>query len=621
MRIHKIFSSLVTLTFILSLACSLQAENKNKTFYGAFLFGYRSVDTSGAKSKYKEDINLESGLRLFNLDFHYVPEEKANRLFDRLDLNIYNYGGDPFEIFSLSIQKAREYTFQYERKKAIYFYQDLHQIGQGTLFDYHTFDFERIVDSGLFKIWLGKVGHLYLNFDKFSRKGSSVTTFDINRIEFEFDKPIKEDSKEVTIGVDFNLNRYSLILEEKILDYKNKSSLFLPGYADGGPEARYPSSLSLFELNQPYDLKAYTHTIKFNARPFNSLLLAGSAQMSNLDLDLTYSEEADGVDYLNRIFRYIYSGEGSFNRKIQLYDFDLTYMLLKRLAIVGAVRYQNFDQDGSFTVNSEKETAVLGYNTFGYEGGLQFQFSGKLALTLGYRNETRKLENLETVLFEEKTIRKGFFGNVRWDPSSAFKLTLDYQRGNYDNPFTLISPTSSNRFKVAFRASLKKFNLSGSYLLSKTRSEIDVDLFEAERNQLNFRFGYNGEKIKIFSGYSLIDVERKGTRSVAYSPFWTGPGGTFLWDILYEGKSSLYDLSLSFNLKEDWKIGAYANSYENKGFWRISRAMLRAYLEYTFVNGFITQVGYRYVNFKEKDSGFNDYKTSILEISLGYRWD
>jgi hypothetical protein len=43
-------------------------------------------------------------------------------------------------------------------------------------------------------------------------------------------------------------------------------------------------------------------------------------------------------------------------------------------------------------------------------------------------------------------------------------------------------------------------------------------------------------------------------------------------------------------------------------------------VEYTFNNGLVSQIGYRYVDFKEKMSGFNDYSANILELSFGYRW-
>lgn len=109
--------------FVFSVAFSLHAEDKDETFYGNFMFGYRMVDTSGrgADFKYKEDINLDDGVRLFNFSLHFVPNEKLKKFFNRIDINVYNFGGDPFENSGLSIQKYGTYKFQYDRKKAVYF--------------------------------------------------------------------------------------------------------------------------------------------------------------------------------------------------------------------------------------------------------------------------------------------------------------------------------------------------------------------------------------------------------------------------------------------------------------------------------------------------------------------
>ena len=621
MRRKKIYLPFILFFFAFSLSLFLQAEDNDKTFYGNFMFGYRIVDTSGADFKYKEDINLGEGARLFNFSLHYVPVEELAKVFDRIDLNVYNLGGDPFETFGLSIQKSGTYKFKYDRKKSTYFYHDLHEVGGGELFDLHTFNFDRIADSGFLKIWLGKNVNLYMNFDSYTKSGDSVTTFDINRVEFEFDQPIEEKSREVAIGVEVNLNRYSFVLEERIRDYETSNSMFLPGFADGGTGASYPSALYYFILNQPYDLKTYTHTFKISARPFNNLLIAGSGQLSNQDMDLTYSEDAGGVDYLGSSFTTSSSGTGSFERKIQLYDLDVSYLLFNKLAIISAVRYHDFEQDGSLTIDSVEESAALNFDTLGIEAGVQYQFSPKIGLTLGYRHETRKLDGVETVTLEEKTKRNGFFENLKLDFSRSFKLTLDHQRGYYNDPFTLISPTGFDRLKLTAKLRVKKLNISSSYLLKRSESKIGDDRWKSTQNRLNLRVGYKVEKFKMFAGYSLNDVEHKGDRTVAYPPSFSGAAGTFDWSISYEGKSHLLDASLSFNPKEDWKIGVYANSYTNKGFWEISRTMIKAYVDYTFDNGIIAQLGYRFVDFKEKSSGFNDYKANILEISFGYRWE
>lgn len=621
MRKKNILLPFIVFGFVLSLTISLQAEDEENTFYGKFLFGYRFVDTSGTFEKYKEDINLDEGVRLFSFSLHYTPKEKLKKFLDRLDVNVYNFGGDPFETLALSLQKYGKYKFQYDRRKSTYFYADQHQVSPGQLYDHHTFDFERVRDSGSLKVWLGKSANGYLNFDRYTKKGESVTTFDINRIEFEFDKPIEEDLKEVSAGINLPFNRYAFVYELKFQDYENSNSLFLPGFADGGPNAIYPSTLNDFYIDQPYNLKTVTHTFKFNARPFDSLMVSGSAMSSSQQMDLTYAEDADGIDYLGRFFTYSLSGKGQFDRQIQLYDFDMTYLLFDKLAIIGAVRYHDFNQDGSLTADGEKESMEMNFDTLGIEAGLQYQFSSKLAVTLGYRHEERDLEGIETVTYEEKTKRDGIFGNLKLTPTKTFSLTADYQYGSYDDPFTLISPTSLNRLKTVAKVLVDKFQLSGSYLWQKTKSEIYDNLWESARNQLSLRIGYHTQKVKFSAGYSLIDVEHRGDRTVAYPPSFSGPAGTFLWEILYEGKSNLLDGSLSLNVHESWKIGAYANSYWNRGFWEISRIMFKGFVEHTFNNGLVSQLGYRYVDFKEESSGYNDYKASIFELSFGYRWE
>lgn len=602
------------------LTFSLLAENKGKTFNGNVLFGYRMVDISGARNKYKEDINLYDGARLFNLSLQFTPDEGVKKLFDRLDLNVNNFGGDPFETFCLSIQKYGKYKFQYDRKKSSYFYGDLYEVG-GGLYDTHTFNFDRTSDSGFLKIWLGDNLNLYMNYDRSSKEGDSITTYDINRIEFEFDKPLKEEMKEVTVGIDFHTKSSSIILEEKIQDFDSTNSLFLPGYTDGGPKASYPSSLNFFNLSQPYTFTTYTHTFKVNSRPLNRLFFAGSMQISNQDMNLTFSENAEGLNYLGRCFSYSYTGDGTFNRLMHLYDLDASYLLFDKLAVIGAVRFHEFEQAGAMVIEEERESSTLKFDTLVFEGGLQYQFLPTLALTLGYRNEGRTLDGLETVDYEEKTQRNGFFGNLKMDLTQAFKLTLDYQRGDYDNPFTLISPTDFDRYRITAKLRLKQVNISGSYLLNKSKTEVFDTTWKSDKNQLNFRMGYHTEMVKIFAGYSYIDIEQSGSRSIAYPPSWSGAAGTFLWDILYEGKSSLLDASLSYNLGESWKIGGYVNSYSNTGFWEISRTTLKGYLEYSFSGGFIAQIGYRFVDFDEKSSNKNDYKANILEVSFGHRWE
>ena len=622
MRKKYILLSFLGAVLALSVASSLSAQDK---FSGDFLFGFRFVDTSGqgAEFKYKEDINLRRGARLSNFNLSYAPANGLKKYFDRLDVRVLNLGGDPYESISVGLQKYGRYQMQYDRRKSSYFYQDLTRTDFGTLYDLFTFDFDRVQDSGTAKIWLSKTIQLYFDFSRYAKKGVSTTSLDIQRVEFEFDQPVQEESREAAFGLELRSGRYSVVLEEKFLDYRNENSYFLPGYADGGPDAEYPSSLNYFSLNQPYDLTGNRHSLRFTARPIDRLLVSGSGQLYSLDEDLTYSESASGLNYLNRRFQYTASGTGRFDRNIQLAQVDVHYLLFNRFSLVGAVRFQNFDQTGDLTIDDVTASQDFGYKTWSADAGAQYEVFSNLILTLGYRFENRDLDNLETVDYELDTTRNGGFGNIRWDVSRALKLTLDYEHSGYQNPYTLISPTSYDRLRMTAKYQAGAFNVSASYLWNGVKSDLgydDIVPFKTNRNQLSLRAGFHAEKFKAFAGYTYLQSKREGERSVEYPPSFAGPGGSFLWEVLYEGKGSLLDANLSFDLSEALKLGGYALLYSNSGSYEVGRTTLKLFIEYILAGGYIAQAGYRYVSFQEERVGFNDYKANILELSFGYRW-
>src|SRR4030043_973579 len=307
MRKKNILLSFLGIVLALSFASSLQAQGK---FSGDFLFGFRFVDTSGPGAQYKtkDPPPPRRGARLSNFNLSYQPDNGLKKYFDRLDVRVLNLGGDPYESISVGLQKYGRYKMQYDRRKSSYFYQDLTRTEFGALYDVFTFDFDRVQDSGTAKVWLTKGINLYFDFNRYTKKGVSTTSLDVQRVEFEFGKPVQEDSREAALGLDLRFGRYSLVLEEKFLDYRNENSYFLPGFADGVSESEYPSSVNYFFMTQPYDLTGNRHSLRFSARPFNRLLLSGSGQVYILEEDLDYTESASGLTYLGRTFQSLNTG-------------------------------------------------------------------------------------------------------------------------------------------------------------------------------------------------------------------------------------------------------------------------------------------------------------------------
>jgi hypothetical protein len=623
------------LVLVLAQALPLAAQDKDSNFSGTFQFGYRAVDTNEnalGYNKYKEHINLASGVRLFNLSLTYKASEALKKYFDRIDLNVVNLGGDPFESFSLNIQKFGTYKFRFDRRKTDYFYADMQTIGGGVFYDARRLDFTRIQDSGEFNVTLGPHLNVFLNFDRYTKEGQNTTAYETNQVEYSLVQPVSEKMTETGFGLDLHVPRYSLLFEERYQKYTSDNSTYLPANVETVPGV---ADLDSFLQNLPYDFKTNVSTFRFTARPFDNLLLKGSARLSNQKTNISYTEEAAGVDYLSAGFQYQLAGQGNFTRTMNLYDLDLNYLIFSKLAVVGAFRYDTFAQSGSFMLTGAPELQDFGFKTRGIEAGLQYEFTPKFVLTLGYRNEQRKLTNLETATGADQTTRNGLFGNLKWDLKNLH-VTADFQHGRYEDPFTLISPTSFDRFRTTARWQLNKFNLSVSYLMTRIKSDIPGglnffinygddnynDLWKSSNDQVNLRLGYHGDKINLSLGYAYIHAKQDSTRLISYPASFAGAPGSFSWVIAYLGNSTLLDVTAAWTLSADWKVGLYANSYKNSGFWPIDRTMIRAYVEYLLSGGFAAQIAYRYAHFTESLSGgANNYNANIFEFTFGYRWD
>ena len=104
-------------------------------------------------------------------------------------------------------------------------------------------------------------------------------------------------------------------------------------------------------------------------------------------------------------------------------------------------------------------------------------------------------------------------------PPSAFNLTLDYQRGSTDDPFTLISPATFNRMRLTAKFKVKSFSTTATYLYRKNTNDVMNNDWESSKNQFNLRAGYP-DAIKLFAGISLINVKQSATRTIEYPPSW-----------------------------------------------------------------------------------------------------
>lgn len=611
------------LALLLSPALPAAAQETSGDFSGSFRVGFRSVDVSGAERKYKEDYNLDDGPRLFDLTLRLVPEEGLRGVADEMTLDLANFGGDPFETLSLGVRKHGSYDFRYHRRKSSYFYEDLilppdlADVRLSSGGDFHTFDFDRVRDSARLGLQLTRAAKLSFGFERFTKRGESTTTLDLQRDEFELDRPIDETMDEYLAGFEYKWDKATLVLEERIREYENLMEIFLPGFSEG-ENATNATNLAFFFLDQPYDSTSYEHTVRFIARPNRKLNLSASASLQDLSLDVEAAESSQGTGFNGQPFTTSASGDGEIDREAELAEVDLSYWINDRFAVVGSAWYRNLDQSGSFTFGGVLNQGEWEIETTGVKAGLQVHLSSKVVVAGGISNQSRDVnsghneEGGELERESETTDHTGYFATLAWNPTRAFNLSVEAEDNSYDDPFTLVSATGHQRLRVRGRYTLTNgLSFSGGYLAH--RFENDNSGWDSDRDQLDLRLAYRRDTLSVSLGYSLVDVEQAIDQEIV-----TIPG--LVQRIFYEIDSDFIDGHLRWQVSDRFAVGGDAVLYDNAGSFGLARDDLRGYVEVGFLEGYQARLGYRTIDYTEDDFDFDDYDADMLELSIGYGW-
>lgn len=597
-------------------------------FSGSILVGFRTVDVSGADRKFKEDINLDDGPRLFDLSFDFVPEDGQASFADRLELDISNAGGDPFETLRLDVQKFGSYDFSYKRTKSEYFYDDLlvpptqFDIEGAVAGDFHTFDFERVREEARLDLELTPQATLTFGFDRYTKKGESTTTLDISRDEFELDRPIDESLNDYIAGFEYSWDKVTLILEERVRDYENLVEIFLPGFSLGETVDDL-TTLDFFFLDQPYDFTSFDHTVRLLARPNDRLRIRFGGTIQDLDLDVDATEESQGVSFQGNPFTTNLAGSGDIERDVELFDVEVDYRLTDRLTLIASVRQNNLDQDGQFLFGADNNVGAWEIETLGAEAGLEFFVSPTVTVSGGLVYEDRDVDFAfdqdgvlppeDEELDEGSTDHDGYYGIVSWRPSSAFLLHVSFEDNSFDDPFTLASATDRQRYRVRGRYRWDTgLSLTGTYLVNDYENTNSG--WDAENNIASFRLGYEEEGLYASLGYSFVDVERSIDQVVE------GGFREDLFRIFYEADSDFLNGQLRYQVNDRVAFGGLFRLYDNDGSFALERDDLRAYVEVGFLENYLFHLGYRTVDYDEQAFNIDDYDADIAEFSIGYRW-
>jgi hypothetical protein len=594
---------------------------------GDFELGLRSVDVDGASAKYREDVNLDDGARLFGLSLRLDPASAAGAV-DRLELSAGNLGGDPFETLRFEVGKLNRFSFTYERLESEYFYDDLivppplASIAGSTGGDFHTFDFERIRDRARLSVEVSPRSTLRLGFDGHRKKGESTTTLDLQRDEFELDRPLDETLNDYRAGFEHRWDTVTLWLEERVRDYENLVEIFLPG-ASPGENTEDPASLSFFFLDQPYDFTSLEHTARVVYRPNERWDVRAAATLGRLGLDVDADQDAAGTTFAGAPFTLEATGDGAIDRDTELFDLDWTYRVSDRWALTGGARRHRLDQEGDFRFGAVGEPPAGDDERRGrwevdlqaVELGAEVQISPAWSAAAGVSLEDRQVTTAasaggDELTRDEETGRTGWVATLAWRPSARLRLAASVEDSSFDDPYTLVAPTDRRRLRLLGRYRWGGgWSLNGHYTLR--RVDNDDSGWSADTDQAAIRLARDRERYDLAVGWSRLDLDRAVDRLVQ------GGTRTVLFPIAYEAQADLFDARGRVKLSDGWAVGGAVLLYENGGSFALDRDDLRLWVEVP-VAQYRLRIGGRRVSYDERDFDFDDYDADLLEVGVGY---
>ena len=589
-------------------------------FTGDIRVGWRDVSVSGSENKYRQHINLSDGGRLLGFRLGYRRDESADNLPDRVDVELYNLGGDPFESIHLGVRKYGSYQFRYDRRKSEYFYNDLivdpalASITGSTGGDFHHFDFERVQDSLKLDLHFTPRAIARLNFDRYTKLGNSTTTRDIQRDEFELDQPIDETNQVFTAGFEYRWDTINLSVEERIREFDNDLHIFLPGFSSGENDAD-PTTLDFYFFGQPYGFDSNETQLRLSGRPNDRFDWRIGVAAIDLDLDLLASESGQGIDFLGNPFSVDESGTGTVGREIRAFDLEGSYLLNDRTSLTAAVSRKQLDQEGDVTFGLEVGRGDWDIDSTGAELGIQYVFSPDLTITVGWSGEQRDTRNVQEYssvvsAAENNTDRDGFFARALYRYSDIFDLNLLVESNRIDDPFTLASPTDALRYRLRGR-----YHFANGATLSASHKVRDLDNdnsgWTARNEQTDLRYAYETERLWLSAGLSLIDLERDFDQLV------TGGTRQDLFAVAYRADATLFDGRIKYRTTDSISIGGNIQIYDNNGSFATDRQDISAFVEFDLPRDYSVRSAYRNIDYNED---LEDYDADILEIAFGLDW-
>jgi hypothetical protein len=540
---HRSFATLrmpLILLQICFMCWSVQARDERYRFTLDLGHRWRS-GFAGNEDLYRSQLDYDQGLRLFGGDFFVSAPQGQNTYFDRIQLRMDSWGGEPHRRASFRMDKANLYELRFDHHSAQYFNAVPSFANpffeQGILQTQHRFDVAQERSDFELRLLPGRRFAPFLGFARGERDGANLTTISEGGNEFLLTSRQDHWSNDYRAGFDVRLRNFSLLLEQGIRHYRDRSDYQASGFQQGNvlrPILGRPTNLD--QYNARHQMTANIPFSNGSARfqPWETLSLRARVSYSMANLSPNFSDQAAG-NFFSFPLSAFYGGSlqqtvGTVKKPNLFGDFSADWRPFDRLRLLESFSTRRFHVSGSAFSNNvflqvdpllelgirERVGEQTPFNTrLSMDYDIQ-QLQGIFFLTprfmarLGHRWEHREVDVapiVEGPLDPTRRVqwdRHVLLAGLGYDFTRRTRVALEYEYGVTDSAIVRTDTVDFHRARL--RGSYSPFaslEVHGSATLFNNQNDLENIDFTARERDYSLQLTYTPlRRVTLIGDYS-----------------------------------------------------------------------------------------------------------------------
>ncbi|RMG45348.1 MAG: hypothetical protein D6723_18470 [Acidobacteria bacterium] len=622
---------------------------------GSLEFGLRQALLGGNQDVYRSQVNLGSGIRLWDVFIESRSPENTGPLYDYFTYSMRSWGGDPYNTIRLRMERHRRYRFDFHYWRMDYvnllptFANPL--LGEGVIINQHSFQQSRRTQSYRLTLFPDTGHQIRFGYDRNYAFGQALTTFTLGLDEFVLHDPIRTTTNDYHLGIDLRLKKINLTVEQDFRSFKDDIATFQPeGLVNTGnnPQpgpvgAAEPQQMQLTSFRRNDGVRGFTPATRLalHSHLSEQLSVTGRFIYSDGDVDFNRDEILSGTLFDLQALRFIRRQSTAVvshaSKPHTRADVSVRYEPTRRLQITNSLHFTHFviasgslartleilgmDLQGNPPSPEEVErmlTSLLNerifLNSFRNRLEVSYDLLPSLVLRGGYRFTRRRavLHLPVPVRGGEESVLRTHTGmaGLSWRLARRIRLFTRFERGSADNVFTRVAPYHVTRFHL--RSTVQptdKWQLSTQYLLNDSRNP-NPFVDNVQRNRI-FNISsswFPHPRFGLDVGYTRSDISSV-TDIVNPRTMETGRS-------VYIANDNVVDADLNVSPFAAFRMSIGYSLINSQGTFPLNYHQPRAEVRYTFPRRFTWIVTWQWYGYNEKGRALQDYRGHLLTSRL-----